>query len=110
MTAKADPETLDRVHDAEGGRGSCRRQAVRTGYTKALLAIRRPFIRRWLARVDERPVLAVAGLRSVFWMTPALTYALAFTRVGFRDYMIGTALGLALPVAAMSVFFDWLLS
>jgi uncharacterized membrane protein YdjX (TVP38/TMEM64 family) len=63
-----------------------------------------------LARVDERPLLAVTALRSVLWMTPALTYALALTRVRFRDYIAGTALGLALPIAAMSVFFDWLLS
>ena len=77
---------------------------------QALASIERPVVARMLARVDERPILAVAGLRSILWMTPALTYALALTRVRFRDYMIGSALGLALPIAGMSVFFDWLLA
>jgi uncharacterized membrane protein YdjX (TVP38/TMEM64 family) len=77
---------------------------------QALSSIRRPIVVRLLAHVDDRPVLAVAGLRSVLWMTPALTYALALTRVRFRDYMIGSALGLAVPIALMSWFFDWLLT
>lgn len=75
---------------------------------QALGAIRQPRVRAWLARVDERPVLVIAGLRTVLIMTPALTYALALTRVRFRDYMLGSALGLALPIAAMAVLFDWL--
>lgn len=77
---------------------------------QALSSIRRPLVVRMLAHVDDRPVLAVAGLRSVLWMTPALTYALALTRVRFRDYMIGSALGLAIPVVLMSFLFDWLLA
>ncbi len=76
----------------------------------ALAAIERPFLRRILARVDERPVLAVAVLRTVLIMTPALTYALALTRVRFRDYMLGSALGLVLPIAGMALLFDWLLA
>lgn len=77
---------------------------------QALGVIRRPLVVKMLAHVDDRPVLAVAGLRSVLWMTPALTYALALTRVRFRDYMVGSALGLALPIGLMSWFLDWLLA
>lgn len=77
---------------------------------QALAAIERPIIRRVLAHVDERPVLAVAALRTVLIMTPALTYALALTRIRFRDYIVGSALGLALPIAGMAVLFDWLFS
>jgi uncharacterized membrane protein YdjX (TVP38/TMEM64 family) len=77
---------------------------------QALASIRRPFITRMLAHVDARPVTAITVLRTLLILTPALTYALALTRVRFRDYMIGSALGLALPIAAMSVLFDWLLS
>lgn len=77
---------------------------------QALTALERPLIRRALAHVDARPILAVAVLRTLLIMTPALTYALALTRIRFRDYMLGSALGLALPIVAMSVLFDWLLS
>lgn len=83
---------------------------VRAFVGQALGAIRRPIVVRALAWVEARPILAVAGLRSVLWMTPMLTYVLALSPVRFRDYMLGTALGLVLPVVAMSVFFDWLLS
>lgn len=77
---------------------------------QALASIKQPRVRAWLARVDEKPVLAIAGLRSLLWMAPALTYALALTRVRFRDYMLGSALGLVLPIAAMAIFFDWMLA
>jgi len=77
---------------------------------QALASIRRPFVTRLLAHVDARPVAAITVLRTLLILTPALTYALALTRVRFRDYMVGSALGLALPIALMSVLFDWLLS
>lgn len=76
----------------------------------ALAGLQRPILRRALAHVDERPVMAVAVLRTLLIMTPALTYALALTRIRFRDYMVGSAIGLVLPIAAMSLLFDWLLS
>jgi uncharacterized membrane protein YdjX (TVP38/TMEM64 family) len=75
---------------------------------QALASIEQPRVRAWLSRVDDRPVLVIAGLRTVLIMTPALTYALALTRVRFRDYMVGSALGLVLPIAAMAILFDWL--
>jgi uncharacterized membrane protein YdjX (TVP38/TMEM64 family) len=77
---------------------------------QALSGIQRPWIVRALAEVDRRPITAVTALRVVLIMTPALTYALALTRVRFRDYMIGSALGLVVPIAVMSWLFDWLLS
>ena len=77
---------------------------------QALASIERPIIKRALAHVDERPILAVMVLRTILIMTPALTYALALTRIRFRDYLIGSAIGLAVPIALMSILFDWLLS
>ena len=75
---------------------------------QALATIRRPFVARMLARVDEQPIRTVAVLRIFLVMTPALTYALALTRIRFREYMIGSALGLVVPIALMSLLFDWL--
>jgi uncharacterized membrane protein YdjX (TVP38/TMEM64 family) len=76
----------------------------------ALSAIERPFVKRMLAAVDSRPVLAVAGLRAVLLMTPALTYALAMTRVRFWPYVVGNLIGLAIPIALMAYFFEWFLA
>lgn len=77
---------------------------------QALTSIRRPFLVRVLLEVDRRPIAAVTVLRILLIMTPALTYALALTRIRFRDYMLGSALGLVLPITVMSLLFDWLLS
>jgi len=77
---------------------------------QALSAIRRPFFVRVLAQVDRRPIATVTVLRILLIMTPALTYALALTRIRFRDYMLGSAIGLVIPITLMSLLFDWLLS
>jgi len=47
-------------------------------------------------------------LRMLFQTLPALNYTLALTGVKFRDYLIGTLLGLPLPIALYCLFFDFL--
>jgi uncharacterized membrane protein YdjX (TVP38/TMEM64 family) len=37
-----------------------------------------------------------------------LNYALAMSGIRFRNYLIGTLVGLPLPIAAYCVFFDFL--
>ena len=61
-----------------------------------------------LARLDERPVTTVIVLRTLLWLAPPLNYALALSSIRFRHYLIGSALGLLLPVAGAALFFDWL--
>lgn len=63
---------------------------------------------RILARLDAHPVTSVALLRVLFQTVPALNYALAMSGVRFRNYMIGTLLGLPLPIALYCLFFDYL--
>jgi uncharacterized membrane protein YdjX (TVP38/TMEM64 family) len=58
------------------------------------------------AHLDERPVLSVAILRLTFQTLPALNYALALADVRFRDYVVGTLLGLPLPIFLYCYFFD----
>ena len=77
---------------------------------QAFSAIRSPFVVRVLARVEERPMLTVIVLRALLAIAPPITYGLAFTRIRFRDYFVGSAIGLVPPIIVMSVFFDWLLS
>jgi uncharacterized membrane protein YdjX (TVP38/TMEM64 family) len=42
----------------------------------------------------------------LFQTLPALNYALAMSGVRFRAYLLGTLLGLPLPIALYCLFFD----
>jgi len=66
----------------------------------------RPLVRRILARLDTHPVATIAVLRFIFWMAPALNYALAMSAVRYRDYFLGSAIGLAVPIPLCVIFFD----
>lgn len=75
---------------------------------RALVRIDRPFMRKMLGRLHARPVITILILRAIFWISPPLNYALAMTNVRFRDYLLGSALGLAVPVALAALVFDLL--
>ncbi len=62
-----------------------------------------------LSKLDERPILVVFLIRLVFWIAPPLNYALALTKIRFRDYMIGSVAGLILPVFGLSFLFEWVI-
>ncbi|MFZ6047834.1 VTT domain-containing protein [Pseudomonas sp. CR3202] len=64
--------------------------------------------RRIIAHLDEHPVAVVTLLRVLFQTVPALNYALSLSGVRFRHYLIGTLLGLPLPIAVYCLFFDYL--
>lgn len=70
--------------------------------------IERPFLRRMIAHLDERPMRTVTVLRLIFAMLPALNYGLAMSKVRFRDYIAGSAVGLVPWIAAMALAFDWI--
>jgi uncharacterized membrane protein YdjX (TVP38/TMEM64 family) len=61
-----------------------------------------------LGRLDFRPVASIVLLRMAFQTVPALNYALAMSGVRFRSYVIGTLLGLPLPILLYCLFFDYL--
>lgn len=65
---------------------------------------------RWadkiFAQLDERPVISVTLLRMLFQTLPALTYALALADIRFRHYILGTFLGLPIPIFLYCYFFD----
>ena len=82
---------------------------VRAVGGKALAEIERPFVKKMLARLERQPVRTVFVLRVVLWLAPALNYALALTSIRFRDYFIGSALGLVPPLIAAALMFDWLI-
>ena len=72
----------------------------------ALGQVRNKTARRILAHLHGRPIRSVVLLRLLFQTLPAINYALALSGVRFRNYMIGTILGLPLPVLVFCVFFD----
>jgi uncharacterized membrane protein YdjX (TVP38/TMEM64 family) len=61
-----------------------------------------------LGHVDASPITSVLLLRILFQTVPALNYALAMSGIKFRNYLIGTLLGLPLPIALYCLFFDYL--
>lgn len=63
---------------------------------------------RIFRQLDARPIASVALLRVFFQTVPALNYALALSGIRFRHYMVGTLLGLPLPIALYCIFFDTL--
>jgi uncharacterized membrane protein YdjX (TVP38/TMEM64 family) len=74
-----------------------------------LAEIKRRWVRTILAQLERRPIRTVALLRLILWMAPAVNYALALSSIRYRDYAIGSAIGLAIPVAAASAFLELLL-
>jgi uncharacterized membrane protein YdjX (TVP38/TMEM64 family) len=63
---------------------------------------------RILRELDAHPVTSVALLRILFQTVPALNYALALSGIRFRDYLVGTLIGLPAPIAVYCLFFDFL--
>ncbi|MHC4830871.1 MAG: TVP38/TMEM64 family protein, partial [Planctomycetota bacterium] len=77
---------------------------------KALSEVENRFLQRALSKLDERPVLTTIGLRTLFLMSPPLNYALGLSSITFRNYLVGSLLGLIIPVAGLTFLFDWLLA
>ena len=71
---------------------------VRAVGGKPLGDITWPPAKKILAGLDRRPILTIAALRAVMMLAPPLTYALALSPVKHRDHLIGSAIGLVVPV------------
>ena len=74
----------------------------------ALRQLDNPMAARIFRQLDRHPIGSVGLLRVLFQTVPALNYALAMSGIKFRDYLIGTLLGLPLPIALYCLFFDYL--
>jgi len=74
----------------------------------AFRQIKSKFAMKLLEKLDVHPIWNVVLLRTLFQTVPALNYALALSGIKFREYMIGTLLGLPLPIALYCVFFEYL--
>jgi uncharacterized membrane protein YdjX (TVP38/TMEM64 family) len=72
----------------------------------ALRQLNNRVVSRILGHLDARPIRSVVLARMLFQTLPALNYALALSGVRFRTYLLGTLLGLPLPIALYCLFFD----
>jgi uncharacterized membrane protein YdjX (TVP38/TMEM64 family) len=70
------------------------------------------WLTRWESRLDSHALSTVIGLRLVLFMLPTVHWLLGVSRVSFRDFFLGTAIGLAPGVAfnvllGRSMFEHW---
>jgi uncharacterized membrane protein YdjX (TVP38/TMEM64 family) len=78
---------------------------VRAVGGQPLATLRNPRARALLARLDERPLTTVIILRLMLWLLPGVNYALALSAIRFRPYLIGSAIGLLLPISVAAALF-----
>ena len=71
--------------------------------------IKWPIMRKVLELMGERPIAVVTVLRVVFAFSPVLNYALAMSSVRFREYVIGSVIGLVPWAIGCALFTEWLL-
>lgn len=73
-----------------------------------LRLIRNRWAIRILGTLDAHPVRSVALLRVLFQTAPPVNYALALSGIRFPAYIVGTLVGLPIPIAVYCIFFDLL--
>jgi uncharacterized membrane protein YdjX (TVP38/TMEM64 family) len=76
---------------------------------RAFASLEWPWVKRMLKGLDRNPIRTVFILRLFLIMHPSLNYLLALTRIRFRDYFIGSAVGLIIPISLFVIFFEWLI-
>lgn len=74
----------------------------------ALRQLDNRLLARVLRQMDKHPLKSVVWSRMLFQTLPALNYALALSGIRFRTYLLGTLLGLPLPIAIYCLFFAYL--
>ncbi|MGB0910840.1 MAG: TVP38/TMEM64 family protein [Nitrospirales bacterium] len=72
----------------------------------ALRSLNNQWADRIFSQLDQRPILSVTLLRLLFQTLPALNYALALADIRFRHYLLGTLIGLPIPIFLYCYFFE----
>ncbi len=69
---------------------------------------RRPWLQKWVERLHKTPIRAMIVIRVVMVMSPTVNIPVILSGIKFRDYAIGTAIGLALFLGVLAMSFDLL--
>ena len=64
--------------------------------------IQKPWVQKLLRRLDSKPISSIIILRSILWISPPINYTLALSSLSSRNYIIGTAIGLVLPMVFLT--------
>ncbi len=72
----------------------------------ALRSLNNKYADRIFSKLDQHPIYSIALLRLMFQTVPALNYALAMANVRFSHYILGTVIGLPLPIFIYCYFFE----
>lgn len=70
----------------------------------SLTKIRSPLLKKVLVLIEQRPITIVCVLRLCFLMSPMLNMLLSMTNIRFREYMIGSFMGLMPVLTVLTLF------
>ena len=70
----------------------------------------RPLVQKLFQLLEKRPIRTVIALRTIFWMAPAINIGLALSPLRFRDFVIGSTIGLFAPILVLTLFLDRLIA
>uniref|UniRef100_A0A7S0RJM1 VTT domain-containing protein n=1 Tax=Pyramimonas obovata TaxID=1411642 RepID=A0A7S0RJM1_9CHLO len=65
-----------------------------------------PFVRRMMDKLEQSPLKVVIVLRLCFMLLPFVNLLLALSPVKFKDYMLGSMIGLLPLVTVVAIFTD----
>lgn len=68
-----------------------------------------PWLARMFSMIETHPVRAVIVLRLILWFNPPLSYALAFVKISYGQYIAACAVALAPVVAIAMIATGWFL-
>lgn len=74
---------------------------------RALSELSHPRVKALMAEVDRRPIRTAFVARGLLFLVPGVGYALPLSPIRFRDYALGSAMGLVIPVALATLLGEW---
>ena len=62
-------------------------------------------VKRMMSHLDDRPVLTVVGLRTLFFLAPAINYILALSTIPSEGFYRGDRVGVSFAAYGGGVFY-----
>lgn len=66
----------------------------------------RPWVKKWVERLHRYPLRAMIVIRLVMVMSPTVNIPVILSGIGFRDYALGTAIGMGAFLVVIAGGFD----